>query len=243
MKSFIENFIKERVQSVEFPIFREPLIGYAKADDKLFPQLKNIVGEKHLLPTDLLPEAKTVMAFYLPFTKEIIDENRQGTAATLLWAQVYKYTNEFIDETLQALKESLEKKGVNLAFLPPTYEFDIEKLIAQWSHKHVAFACGLGQFGLNQLLITRKGCAGRFGSAVLDIDIKPTGHPAVTHSCLQTQGCDYCITICPVKALSPDGFDRQRCYKMCLANDKRYPELESVEVCGKCSTGPCAYLH
>jgi hypothetical protein len=55
-----------------------------------------------------------------------------------------------------------------------THNFNEEDLTAGWSHKSVAFVAGLGTFGVNRMLITPAGCAGRFGSMVISAEIPPT---------------------------------------------------------------------
>lgn len=242
MKTLIENFLTERVANTNLPFYRQPLTGYARADDEIFIQFKSVVGDSHLLPTDLLPGAKSVLAFFLPYTKEIISGNREGISASLQWAEAYDCTNKLIDNIFRELNEVLAGHGVKVAWLLPTYEFDKKRLVAQWSHKHVAYACGLGNFGQNHLLITSKGCAGRFGTAVLDVNLEPSLRSGIIQACWAEKGCEYCRKNCPVQALHPSGFDRHKCYSRCLANDTLFPHLDCVEVCGKCSTGPCAYL-
>lgn len=243
MKDIIEKFIIDSVKKASPPIFREPLIGYSSAKDPIFGQLKTVIGENQLLPGDLLPDAKTVLAFFLPYSKEVISSNKEEKHASRQWAEAYDYTNWLINKVLQQLNEIMAVHGVKMAWLLPTYEFDKKKLVAQWSHKHVAYACGLGTFGRNQLLITPKGCGGRFGTAVLNITMEPSKRSEVTHACLADSGCDYCKKKCPVQALSETaGYDRHRCYELCLDNDRLFSDLESVEVCGKCATGPCAYM-
>ncbi|MCL4441516.1 MAG: epoxyqueuosine reductase [Firmicutes bacterium] len=242
MKKLIEEFITKRVSDANPSIYRKPLIGYSPADDEIFTSLKTVVGEQHLLPVDLLPGAKTVLAFFVPYKKSIVDGNRSGVSASWEWAQTYACTNNLINEICRGLNELLIGHGVKMAWLFPTYNFDKEKLMADWSHKHVAYACGLGQFGRNHLLITSKGCAGRFGTAVLDVPLEPSPRPETVHACPGNKSCDFCIKKCPVGALNQAKFARHECYRQCQANDSLFPDIECVEVCGKCSTGPCAYI-
>jgi epoxyqueuosine reductase len=167
--------------------------------------------------------------------------NRNVGLASWEWAQVYIETNGLIDRICARLQLVLAGQGVKLAFFPPTYVFDTELLVAAWSHKHIAYRCGLGQFGRNQLLVTSKGCAGRLGSAVVDVKLE-YDTPLTPRSYCQASGCHYCDTICPVQAIMGETFNRQACYRQCQWNDVHYSDLESCEVCGKCATGPCAYL-
>lgn len=243
MKQLIETTIRQTILQSRLSYYREPLIGYAKADDPIFFELKKAVSPEHLLPQDLLKGVRSVLAFFLPFQKEIILNNRNGSSASREWAEVYIQTNQLIDQICATLKSTLDKQGVRLESQPPTYFFDPELLVATWSHKHVAYACGLGTFGWNHLLITTKGCGGRFGTAVLDIPLQSNPRPNYIDYCNnQSNGCNYCRVICPVNALATKDFQRKKCYQQCQLNDQLFADLDSCEVCGKCATGPCAYL-
>ncbi len=243
MKLKIESIIQTLIVDSGLSYYREPLFGYAKADDPLFPKLKDIVGSDHLLPHNILPGARSVASFFLPFKKEISQNNRHGQLATREWAEVYIKTNQLIETMTNTLKSSLAAQNVGIESQPPTYFFDVDLLTAIWSHKHVAYICGLGLFGQNHLLITPKGCNGRFGTIILDIDLEPSPRPEQTHQCrYHSYGCHYCQEICPVKALNEPVFKRQLCYQQCLLNDQTYNDLGSCEVCGKCATGPCGYI-
>jgi hypothetical protein len=48
------------------------LVAFAAPDDPLFVQLKEIVGPTHAVPRAILPEAKTVIAYFLPFKEFIL---------------------------------------------------------------------------------------------------------------------------------------------------------------------------
>ena len=45
--------------------YREPLIGLARADDTRFGDLRQMVSPVHLMPEDLVPNAGTVVSFFL----------------------------------------------------------------------------------------------------------------------------------------------------------------------------------
>jgi epoxyqueuosine reductase QueG len=243
MKEIIENAIMETINASGLDYYRQPLVGYADARDPIFLELKTAVGSQHFLPTDLLPAAQTVFAFFLPFKKNILDNNRSGRMASREWAQVYIETNQLISRISLEIKKHCDTRNIGYESQPPTYVFDRKLLIANWSHRHVAYACGLGTFGRNNLLITRKGCGGRLGSGVLDIPLEASPRPGNIYGCYQqSQNCAYCIKICPVSALDAAHFDRESCYAQCLKNDDYYSDLDSCDVCGKCVTGPCGYL-
>ena len=72
-------------------------------------------------------------------------------------------------EANQLIKNACEERcryfadmGFNAVYEQPTHNFDSRHLLSTWSHKHIAYVCGLGSFGRNTMLITAGGCAGRF---------------------------------------------------------------------------------
>ena len=69
IKAFVRDY-----RSVRYPRIRweEPLVAFARAQDPLFRQLKELVSPTHALPTDFLPDAQTVITFFFLFRKRLI---------------------------------------------------------------------------------------------------------------------------------------------------------------------------
>jgi len=222
--------------------YRSPLVAFARADAPRFDELLRLIPG-HLHPRNLLPAARSVCAFFLPFDPAVVRGNARGDPASEGWARAYVETNALLDGICHTLGKELGRRGVDVAWEPPTHNFDPVRLVSAWSHKSIAAIAGLGQFGHHHMLITEAGCAGRLGSIVLDVEVPPTpGREAVTTTlCTYDQGCRACIRLCPAGALTEEGLDRARCYAQCLANDARFPQW-LADVCGKCATGPCAIL-
>ena len=59
-------------------LWRQPLVVTALIDQR-FDQLPHIAYHKHLYPRDLLPAARSVVVFFIPFKKELVKENRGVT--------------------------------------------------------------------------------------------------------------------------------------------------------------------
>ncbi|GAV23433.1 epoxyqueuosine reductase [Carboxydothermus pertinax] len=245
MKDLIEKIVKNEVLAEEESTFyyRSPLIGYASCQNPLFLKLKEVANPEHLMPQDLLPGAKTAVAIFLPYTREIIESNKEGLYPSELWAKAYVKTNKLLWRIITKIKEELQTLGYNAEGLMPTYQFDKKILKAIWSHKHVAYIAGLGTFGLNNLLITPLGSGGRFASFVTDLELPANKTLTPYLQCDREKGCTYCLDICPVGALKDDNtaFDRQRCYAWCVQCGEVFKDSFPVEICGKCATGPCAY--
>jgi len=240
----VEGFVRSRMQEEEIcSRWETPLVGFADAADELFERLKEVVQSSHAMPSDVLPDARTVVVYFLPFTKEIGWSNRDGYHASREWAVAYVETNQLIVDLHRYLSTVLRRQGFHAAELPPTYNFDPEQLMSDWSHRHVAYIAGLGTFGLHNLLITDRGCCGRFGSLVTDAGIEPTERPD-THACLYKHNgsCRACIEKCVTGALTEEFFDRHKCFAVQLENADIFKDEGVAHVCGKCSTVvPCSF--
>ena len=67
--------------------FRDPVVGYVEADNPGFLELGELIGSVHMLPKDLLPGARSVVSFFLPFAPEIAKANARGsTRIARAWA-------------------------------------------------------------------------------------------------------------------------------------------------------------
>ena len=246
-KHFISEIVQfvrgyaEKVPSVTK--WKKPLVGFASADDPLFLKLKEVVRPSHELPRELLPSARTVVAFFIPFENTLQKENNQaGFYPARSWAVAYTETNRLIKEVNEHLKNLLEAEGCRAVYAPPTHNYDPAVLMSDWSHRHIAFIAGLGRFGLNRWLITEKGCCGRFGSLVTEAAFPPTRRPE-QEFCLHFSGseCSACVENCIYDALFIDRFDRHACNRHLERNQGYFTDFETSDVCGKCGCGlPCS---
>lgn len=244
LTEFISAAIKRQVaEAGTTTSYREPLVGFAAADDPRFPELRRVVEPTHLMPQDLLPSARSVVSFFLPFKQWVLEANaRHIKEVALEWAQAYLETNALIDRITAHLIELLAEWGIRAAAEPATGNFDPVSLTSRWSHRSVAVIAGLGSFGLHHLLITDAGCAGRLGSLVVDADLAVAAEPKERCLYFHDGSCNKCILRCPVGALDESGqLDKQRCYSRLLDVAKGYEYLGTVEVCGKCAIGPCSF--
>jgi len=221
----------------------EPLVGYASTEDRLFEELKTAVSSEHFMPHELLPKSRTVVAFFLPFHADIPRSNVVGEYPSVEWSRAYVETNDLIAAICAHLKNTIEACGFTVATTPAAHNYDSVTLLSRWSHRHVAYVAGLGAFGLNNMLITRKGCCGRLGSFLMSAAVTPDAR-AGREACLfkYDGSCKSCVDRCPVEALSPHGFARQ----LCNARINRNAEIDrpwgSTAVCGKCLVGlPCSF--
>jgi len=225
--------------------YRQPIVGFLAAHDPGLADLSMSIGFYHRSPDDLLPGAKSIMSFFLPFVPEIPAANAmEKELVARQWALAYVETNALIGSITSRLIEVLKPLGVRAAAEPATGNFDETALKSHWSHKSLAVLAGIGGFGLHQLVITDAGCAGRFGSLVIDAEI-PFEKPAPKERCeyFASGACLECVLACPVNAIDEEApFDRRACWVQCLKNGQDFLDLgDDVHVCGKCAVvGPCA---
>ena len=256
--------------SMEFPfagekIFDPPLVSFVAGDDPIFSRFKEIIGPHHYTPAEIMAwQAKNnglapppagelgVVSFVLPITETTRQENAGETEwCSERWAQT-RLRGEIFSQTLvREMVTFLMGKGILAVSPDVTPMFKKQRYpkvgwASPWSHRHIAYAAGLGTFGKNNLLITEKGCAHRVGSFVVHRKLKPNRpRPEDIHAyCLQYQGieCLKCAKRCPVGAIDINGHDKETCYDR-VAKSLRYCNTNYhifIYGCGLCSVKvPC----
>ena len=238
----------------ETVIFDEPLMGFAAADDEIFEifRRKEVIGANYFGPREWLPEAKSVVAFFLPFSEVVRKSNKEDrTDPSKEWLYARIEGQEFIGRYMTAVSRSMEEKGI-AACVPALderfavkIEFTVNALKpdfhadSRWSERHAAYACGLGTFGLSKGLITEKGMAGRFASIIVSAEFDPAErkYTGIDDYCIR---CGVCAKNCPVKAISiKHGKNNLKCHRHVEAMKKKYSPRYG---CGKCQVGvPCEF--
>jgi epoxyqueuosine reductase QueG len=240
IKSYVNKF-----QDKHFTLtkWKDPIVGYANAEDLLFLKLKEVITKSHGHPKEFLKNANTVLVYFIPFKEHIVVSNQESNISSSEWANAYVETNNLIAELNAHLKKILIYKGFDTRKMPATHNFNEKELTSDWSHKHVGYIAGLGDFGLHRMLITDKGCCGRLGSIITSARIEPTKRSEKKY-CLHyyNKSCSLCVEKCTFDALQHEYFDRKKCYEICLENAKICSDLGLVDVCGKCiSVVPCSF--
>ncbi len=269
---FVSNFVKNdsiNNLSGDFEgeaIFKDSLVGFVSGDDPLLADYKKIIGPFHHTPDEAMawaaaeqgvhkPSIKQVgvVSFILPLTDQIIDDNSiQNRWSSARWAHGRLYGEVFCQKMVSSMLTELAGRGI-LAVAPdlmPNFRkkrYPDVGWASPWSHRHMAFASGLGSFGINDFFISEMGSAHRCGSLVVGVPLEPDRkrHPHHRHNCLhhQTGECLVCAERCPVGANSESGHDKDRCSRNVMSNVPHNQLVNNVNIygCGLCATGtPCS---
>lgn len=107
-------------------------------------------------------------------------------------------------------------------------------LMGDLSHKHAAVLAGLGEIGLNSLLIHPE-----FGNRLMLSSIV-TNAPLIQDKPLsdklcQREACLKCVEVCPVKAINPNGkIEKVKCAKYYRSHEDIYKETWGLYFCREC---------
>jgi len=118
----------------------------------------------------------------------------------------HDYANRHLDEASHLIARFLEMRGFKAIGFDSGAGFyheaggEPKEIAADFSHKHAAVACGLGKFGLNNLVISPLwGPRVRLATIITDAELEYSS-PLEENPCF-TDKCEECVKICPVHAL------------------------------------------
>lgn len=266
IRRYVAESPANRFSGSDAIFFDEPLIGFAAGDDPLWGHYKQVIGDHHLTPAELVAsspgdgkwEPGSVISWVLPIAKKTREINRQERFwPSPAWALTANRGNDFLAQLRAHVADFLRRLGQRAVVPQPiTIRERIGELevpvSTTWSERHSAHAAGLGTFGLNGGLITERGIAHRCGSIVTELVLPPTPRPYPDHRhyCLfhRFGSCGLCIGRCPSEAVSSSGTEKLKCFVRIYRQApavlaQRYgmlPEDCKVGSCGLCQTDlPC----
>ena len=245
-----EKALLEELISVQ--IFEPPIIAISTANNPEFEYLKKDdgIGNHFMLPAQWLPEAKSVISYFFPFTETIRNSNKEDkNYPSKGWFNGRIEGQAFINHFSSSIVNFLTENGfkavspsIDKRFFMNTDQDDnnLGRLYtSNWSERHVGYICGIGTFSLSKGLISEKGIAGRLTSIItnleLDPDTKKFQH--FEENCIM---CGKCIVNCPVQAIS---FESGKNHKICSAFlNNILAENSPWYGCGKCQVNvPCEH--
>lgn len=197
-----EDALREDLAGMK--LWDEILLGTAAADDPLFDAMRKegALDMGVMLPHDWIPDAVSVISFFLPFTEEVKKANaKDGKIPADEWLHARIEGQIALAALGEHITSFLREKGYDAAFPTTDPRFKmLSPFVSNWSERHTAYICGLGTFGLSKGLITEKGMAGRFGSIITNAHIPPKERPYTTPFEYCTM-CGACQTRCPAGAI------------------------------------------
>ncbi len=212
------------------PVFDLPLVGAVDGRDPIFAVFREVVGPGHLMPPEILERHSrtsadlsfvSVVCWALPFSSEVRRSNRGSDWPSAQYSVARNNGGAAIGEMSRRLTDKLLALGYAAVSPLLTEDYDAFRsaehgFSSTWSERHVAYAAGLGRFGLHGSLITPIGSSVRFGSLIVNLPAGTAPARAADYraSCLADGGatCGICRERCPVRAISDMGMDKERCY-------------------------------
>lgn len=173
-----------------------PMVGVASVERWTTPLFEPWIPEE-FHPQSIFPECKSVIVIGLPVSLPVIE-----TTPSIYYHELYRTINIMLDQYGYRLSGLLNSRGHTSVFVPRDGYGDIsvlmEKPLAFFSHKHAAFLAGLGNFGVNNTLLTKEyGPRVRFTSIFTSAILTPD-FVLDDRLCIR---CMDCANGCPVGAI------------------------------------------
>lgn len=166
-------------------------------------------------PQDFIPGAKSVISFGMPMLHYVINwerhlrdsewvapENRKEVLQNYLYWEVnHDMIDDLLDMMSLRLSSFLESQGLRSLFVPQhtKYRPMLREKVFQgrglFSHRHAAVRAGLGEFGLNNIVITPQyGPRVRFNSVITEAELAPS--PLLEKKVCLGEKCSLCVKAC-----------------------------------------------
>lgn len=261
--SSLNNF--KSIDLPDEPMWNDPIIGFAAGNDELFQFYKKDIGDFYWTPSEafhlkykdskIKDQDLTVISFGFAQTSETKKvQTRAEGMPSLKWIVTRGEWESFVYDLYDKILKEIDKAGIRavaIDLIPEWSRMSSEKygIASKWSHRHTAYAAGLGTFGLSDGLITRQGKAMRFCSLIIEDKLPADRRPYEKYHewCkFYADGtCGACIYRCPVNAITKKGHDKDVCSTyLQLIKNKTGPDIlrnsNYISGCGLCqSRVPC----
>jgi epoxyqueuosine reductase len=181
-------------------------------------------------PQNVIPGTKTVIVIGLPVTLPILE-----TTPSVYYHELYKTINGLLDQYTYRIALFLESEGHSAVGITRDGYAGLDVLrerpVAAFSHRHAAYLAGLGTFGVNNTLLTRRyGPRIRFASILTDVEFEPD--PVMEETlCVH---CMRCVDHCPVRAIEPLDYPAQIMDKSRCTGHNASLARRGISPCGIC---------
>jgi epoxyqueuosine reductase QueG len=181
-------------------------------------------------PRAIFPETNTVIVIGLPVSLPVIE-----SAPSIWYHELYRTVNALLDQGALRIASALTAEGFPSVWVPRdgygSISVLVERPVAFFSHRHAAFLAGLGNFGVNNMLLTPEfGPRVRFASILTSAEIVPD--PVLEQSlCIR---CQRCARACPVQALDGEEYPHGLTDKKACATRSEALSQRFISPCGIC---------
>jgi len=153
--------------------------------------------------TDILPSAKSVVVMAVMLPGGISDCWKESIWSYLYYG--YIIPNKRLGGAAFDLARFIELKGhKSFPVVPTVYMKDCNVVdpMGEFSHRHAAFAAGLGEFGFSNLFLTPEfGSHNRLVSVLTSAELRPD---AIYKGAPLCDRCMNCVGACPTNAMKKD---------------------------------------
>ncbi len=183
-------------------------------------------------PRDIMPRAKNVIVTGLATPKAIVAD---GLPTSYTRSQFSMHN--ILDLLGMETAVFLEENGVR-AIMVPARQLHMEymngRIMGDLSFKHAAVQAGIGEMGMNTLLLHPKyGARLNLMAIVTDGPFAPD-KPFTEKLCLWEK-CRKCLDACPVKALNDRWeINKERCNNFFRIHSNIYVETNGLVTCREC---------
>ena len=206
-----------------------PLVGFASVDRYDTPLFTPWVPED-FQPGAIVPGTKTVIVIGIPVSLPALE-----TSPSIWYYEEYRAVNTMLDDATHRIALFLNNKGIASVPIPRDGYGHISILkdlpVAFFSHRHAAFLAGLGNFGINNVILTKQfGPRIRFASVFTTAEVPPD--PVMEEPlCIE---CMECVKVCPVHALPGKDYPKAFTDKHTCAVRAETLATRFISPCGFC---------
>jgi len=167
------------------------LVGIASTD-----HLNELTPEGYNRPKDILAECNSSIVIAFRWPDPLVDGLPEIRA---MYSRMMIMMNNQLDQTLLRIARFFIKKGFLAMPVHASDPYDLSELKGVLSHKHAAVQAGLGEFGLNNLLLTPQfGPRQRFAQVLTDAKLIPDKSLGLFLCEKTIPECNFaCIRVCP----------------------------------------------